>query len=271
MNVAEESERATEDEDTEELHRESVSEQISKALEVHTQKLQEMEKALEEGRAYQEELEENARQAELKVAEVEESAAAVEAQKKSLGEELADWRTKASIAEGLVLRHESGEVHTELLAELEELRAKVGGGNSGSDEKIKALEAELFERRRVEEQLTSEAEEVGTLRERIAELEEKLSSAASESPRGFDQVESNLSTATSLLDHLENGLTEIRERSAEQGEEKAPSAWATQREQALSQMASELGMKDAEITLLNAGVAALQKRLEELEKRLGSD
>jgi predicted O-methyltransferase YrrM len=86
---------------------------------------------------------------------------------------------------------------------------------------------------------------------------------ASELPELANQlftVEAALTTQRDLLRQIEVGLEALAEQAAN-GDSTATTAWAAEREQQLSELAGELGMKDAEITLLHVGVGSLRQRL----------
>ena len=82
----------------------SVSEQITQALEVHAEELQKVEAQLSERNTYVEELRQDLRMALEEAGQARGKAAAAEQRTESLKAELAEWRDRASVAEGKVLR-----------------------------------------------------------------------------------------------------------------------------------------------------------------------
>ena len=259
----------------------SATEQIAEALSAHLAELAEVQTALEESQAWCKELEGLLAAAEDSTAEFKAAKRAAEAKVDERGRELSQWRTRASTAEGLALKFDK----THGQARIEELEAELLSVKTRSQEQrtealrqIDELETALREQAQAISQ--SDIEKIRrqkreSLSVQVQELQEKLA----EQPAGVEGthpgvaavisgMEGQLHSATSLLEHLENGLSDIRSQRDLLPSQENRSQWSSQREQAISEMASELGMKDAEITLLSAGVSALQKRLADLEERL---
>lgn len=78
------------------------------------------------------------------------------------------------------------------------------------------------------------------------------------------RLEGEVDRGRDLLRYIEEGLAELEKAAAREATDRAPSAWAAHRDQQLRELSSEIGIKDAEITILHVGVSALRARLKEL-------
>ncbi len=87
--------------------------------------------------------------------------------------------------------------------------------------------------------------------------------------RRVDQLSRRLGDATSLIEELHGGIAAVRDEAQASARERAPSVWAAQREEALRNLAADIGIRDAELTLLTAGVASLRQRLTEVATAVG--
>ncbi len=239
----------------------TVSEQIAEALEAHAETVRALEHALAEALSANEEVE-----AELEVERDQRQELAREVgelsdQKIRLTGELARFRDRAARAEGEVLRltnelaarPESPEIDSDELAELEgqlersEQRcAELGDAVEEAEESCARLEARLAEAEALSDELrraladhrpddadslAAEAEARAALRRRVVRLEHELA------------------TAGAVLAELEQGLSAVADSHFDdqgQGE---------------TNIAIELGVKDAELTLLNIGLLTMQQRM----------
>ena len=241
----------------------SATEQIAEALAAHRDVVRSLEIAVEEGQVYADELRGELEQAQAAVR-------AGEAARRSAGErtarfeaELREWRTRASVAEGQLLR------------------AARGGGNgalSGSDRlRAAELEKELTrvktDCRDAQQRLEAAARQAERERDDLAVKLERMQgerpartrpSRDSEVSGRLARLEGELGTGRDLLRQIEDGLAALEKEAARESIERAPSAWAAHRDQQLRELSAELGIKDAEITILHVGVTALRARMKEL-------
>jgi chromosome segregation ATPase len=90
----------------------------------------------------------------------------------------------------------------------------------------------------------------------------------------INRVEGELGTGRDLLQHIEEGLAVLEQEASRDGGEPSASAYAAHRDQQLRELSAELGIKDAEITILHVGVTALRARLkgiiEEVRRAAGA-
>ena len=240
----------------------TVSEQIAEALEGHAETVRELERALAEALRANEEVE-----AELDVEreqrqQLEREVAELNGERARLTRELGRFRDRAARSEGEVLRLTNElasrpaepEIDADAVAELEhqlsrseERCAELGGAVEEAEESRALLEARLAETEALSDELrralsdhhpddadalVAEAEARAALRRRVVRLEQELA------------------TAGAVLGELEEGLSALADThfEAEQGENEA-------------NIAIELGVKDAELTLLNIGLSTLQQRM----------
>ena len=252
----------------------SATEQIAEALGAHREVVRSLEIAVEEGQVYADELRGELEQAQAAVQRSEAARRAAEQRAARFEAELREWRTRASVAEGQLLRVARGGSpngngalgHGDRLrvAELEKELARVRTDCRESAERLEAAA-------RAASQAASRAE-----RERD-DLAMRLERAQSERPPGggranregevksrLARLEGELGTGRDLLRQIEDGLTALEKEAARESVERAPSAWAAHRDQQLRELSAELGVKDAEITILHVGISALRARLKEL-------
>jgi chromosome segregation ATPase len=180
-----------------------------------------------------------------------------------LNDELVGWRDRASRAEGELLRlraqvAELGE--TAALLRTEELSQQAEATQRRADAALYKAEEEWRNaqaaRQRIEERALSfarapSATELAALGRQVGQLERRMGEASA------------------VIGELEGGVAALRAEAASAAKQRAPSVWATQREEALRSMAGELGMRDAELMLLNAGVTSLRQRLAEAARTVG--
>ena len=77
-------------------------------------------------------------------------------------------------------------------------------------------------------------------------------------------LEAALETERDLLSQLEDGLAAMQREAAEDAMDQAPSMWAAERERQLDELAGDLGLKDAEITILHVGITSLRERVKQV-------
>lgn len=244
----------------------SATEQISEALAAHRDVVRSLEIAVEEGQVYADELRGELEQA-LAAARASEAARqGAEERAARFEAELREWRTRASVAEGQLLRA---------------ARGGGGGGNGalGAGDRMRAaeLEKELArvktDCRDAQARLEAAAREAQRERDDLAVRLERMQSERpartrpardSEVKGRLARLEGELGTGRDLLRQIEDGLAALEKEAARESIERAPSAWAAHRDQQLRELSAELGVKDAEITILHVGVSALRARLKDL-------
>jgi SAM-dependent methyltransferase len=135
-------------------------------------------------------------------------------------------------------------------------------------------------------------EEKNVLRKRVAELEGRLArqrrdsdplghgtpvpglAASPKTPAAPDLdhrlrgLERKISEADHLIDGFAEELRAAREHAEQAKSEVAISEWAARREEELRDLAAELGLRDAEIMILNAGISSLTRRIHEAQALL---
>jgi SAM-dependent methyltransferase len=263
----------------------SPSEQIAEALSAHRDAVRSLEIAVEEGEAYAEELRSELEQAAAQVQIEASGRLRAEARAERLDAELREWRTRASMAEGKLLRlaRESGttpvpRVEVAQIAPPPRVEPRVEpAANHGAERaRAAALEAELARAERdlqeAEAQLLALRAERSLERERRegnGEGSQTAAAAAAESvgrdvARKLAHFELEIETGRSLIQQVESGLADLERQAARDAAERAPSAWAAHRDQQLRELSAELGIKDAEIMILHIGVSALRARMREL-------
>jgi SAM-dependent methyltransferase len=264
----------------------SPSEQIAEALAAHRDAVRSLEIAVEEGEAYAEELRAELEQAAAQVQVEASGRLRAEARATRLDAELREWRTRASMAEGTLLRlaREADEAPARVEpARVEPARVepapRVAPVASDGPERARAaaLDAELARARRDLEE--AEAQLQALRAERTAREAERhegngdgsqtAAAAAAESigrdvARKLAHFELEIETGRSLIQQVETGLADLERQAARDAAERAPSAWAAHRDQQLRELSAELGIKDAEIMILHIGVSALRARMREL-------
>ena len=232
----------------------SPSEQIAEALAAHRDAVRSLEIAVEEGEAYAEELRADLEQA---AAQAESEAAGrqrAEARAERVDAELREWRTRASTAEGKLLR---------LANQAEPVAAPAIEPPDGRADnrvergRVRELEAELARAQRSWQEAEARLEAMRA--ERSRERHEgngkatRSAAAAAEANVGRDvarrlaRFELELESGRGLMQQVESGLSELERQLAHEHAEHAPSAWAAHRDQQLRELASEVGVKDAEI------------------------
>ncbi|HKE18092.1 MAG TPA: methyltransferase domain-containing protein [Kofleriaceae bacterium] len=260
----------------------SASEQIAEALAAHRDAVRSLEIAVEEGEAYAEELRSELEQAAGQAQTESSGRQRGEARAERLDAELREWRTRASTAEGKLLR---------LAREADAARGEPGRGEPARSEparpatppspdgadlaRVADLEAELARARRgwqdAETALEAMRAERSQLRERRdGNGEAQTAAAAAAATIGRDvarklaRFELEVESGRNLIQQVEGGLAELERQVARDAAERAPSAWAAHRDQQLRELSAELGIKDAEIMILHIGVSALRARMREL-------
>lgn len=239
----------------------TVSEQIAEALEAHAEHVRELESALAEALRANEEVE-----AELEVEREQRQQQAREVgelsdERARLTHELGQLRDRAARSDGEVLRltnelearPEAPDIDTDELAELEDQLsrseqrcAELGNAVEEAEDSRALLEARLAEAEALSDELrraladhrpndadalTAEAEARAALRRRVARLEHELA------------------TAGAVLGELEEGLSALADSHFDDAGEDQ------------TNIAIELGVKDAELTLLNIGLSTMQQRM----------
>jgi SAM-dependent methyltransferase len=268
----------------------SPSEQIAEALAAHRDAVRSLEIAVEEGEAYAEELRADLEQVANQAETEQRARRRAEARAERLEGELREWRTRASTAEGKLLRLSRAAGNGQSAPPVS---APVRIESPDSSVRLAQLEAELARARR---DATDAAAEVEALRAEAIEQRERTGNggaaalpapaptvpapAASAPPpantaaiaasfgrdvaRRLVQLELAVESSKSLIHQVETGLVDLDKQVARDAAERAPSAWAAHRDQQLRELAAELGIKDAEIMILHIGVSALRARMREL-------
>ena len=244
----------------------SATEQIAEALAAHRDVVRSLEIAVEEGQVYADELRGELELAQGQARRTEAAHKSAEARAARFEAELREWRTRASVAEGQLLRVARGGGNGQLgagdrvkLAELERELARV---RTDCHDTQKRLEAAVRRAERERDDLA--------VRLQRAEGERPVAVAAVRPVREGEvtsrlaRLEGELGTGRDLLRQIEDGLTALEKEAARESVERAPSAWAAHRDQQLRELSAELGVKDAEITILHVGISALRTRLKEL-------
>ena len=245
----------------------SATEQIAEALAAHREVVRSLEIAVEEGQVYADELRGELELAQGELARARAARQAADERAARFEAELRGWRTRASVAEGQLLRVSRG-----------------GNGalSTGDRLRLAELERELArvrtDCRDIEQRLAAEAQAASRAARERDDLAMRLQRAESERPATVTRpareggevtsrlarLEGELGTGRDLLRQIEDGLAALEKEAARESVERAPSAWAAHRDQQLRELSAELGVKDAEITILHVGVSALRARLREL-------
>lgn len=239
------------------------SELIAAALEEHAAHTRELEMVIGEARAEAEELAEELARQRAGATERDRALEAERARAERLAHELAEARGRAARAEGQVLRLEAGQADTDQRAgeladrlsrvesrrtELERNLEEAEEARASLEAKVALAEAAADDMRRV---LTEVAPGSGA-------IDGVPTASRPSSPFGIAalrRVEAELAAVRALLEPLESGLLELeaglahRDGGGDDGDRR------------LRQMAIEIGVKDAELTLLNIGLSTLQRRL----------
>lgn len=255
----------------------SPSEQIAEALAAHRDAVRSLEIAVEEGEAYAEELRSELEQAAAQVQIEASGRVRAETRAERLDAELREWRTRASMAEGKLLRlaRESGD-DAPVRAERPAPRVEPVAVDGAERARAAALEAELARARNDWQEADAQLQALRA--ERVKERErhegngdgsQTAAAAAAESigrdvARRLAHFELEIETGRSLIQQVESGLADLEKQAAREAAERAPSAWAAHRDQQLRELSAELGIKDAEIMILHIGVSALRARMREL-------
>jgi len=254
----------------------SPSEQIAEALAAHREAVHSLEIAVEEGEAYAEELRADL---ETAAAQAEAEGAArrrAEGRAERIDAELREWRTRASTAEGKLLRlsqaasdgsgarpapappPNGAEASRLVDLEAEVSRAKRGWQEAATQ--LEALRAEAVEARERRDG-NGEAQQASAASMAAARA---VATIGRDVARRLARLEVDVESGRSLVHQVETGLGELERQMAREAAERAPSAWAAHRDQQLRELSAELGIKDAEIMILHIGVSALRARLREL-------
>ncbi len=314
---------------------------VAEAMEAHAARERELETVIEEHRAYVDELVDEVEQERSARARAEDRLANLERERDAQRADLGAWRTRASIAEGEVLRLTSSDdtgaaakllprpdpgaerelevlreklARTtenwkqaeakndevwrrvgELQAELEKQREDAVANASrqrqqaqlavtrAMDEASKKLVASRDELSRLERDYETLQRELGEARARESGLEAELRALCETTPATeplvaegasysqtaaslepirelFASLEERWSAGRGLLGELENGLRDLAQSSIEESEEPA--------EQRARELSADLGMRDAELTLLNIGLSSLQDRVAKIVERV---
>jgi chromosome segregation ATPase len=152
--------------------------------------------------------------------------------------------------------------------QLEQARRTAEEERREADERQRsALEIErvaLVEQRRQLEEERRAAEVSLRLTKRSAAAQRSVTIPFSATARQVQHLVCRVGEVEALLGELDAELRALRADATTTAVQRAPSLWAAQREEALRTLAEELGARDAELTLLNAGVAALRQRLSDV-------
>ena len=256
----------------------SATEKIAEALGAHREVVRSLEIAVEEGQVYADELRGELEQAQAAAQRNEAARRNAEARAARFEAELRVWRTRASVAEGQLMRASRGSSggggggngalgpgDRLRVAELEKELARVRTDCRESEQRLEAAAREAS-------QAASRAErERDDLAVRLEQVESEQPPSASTRPARAGEVtnrlarmEGELGTGRDLLRQIEDGLAALEKEAARESVERAPSAWAAHRDQQLRELSAELGVKDAEITILHVGVSALRARIKDL-------
>jgi SAM-dependent methyltransferase len=251
----------------------SASEQIAEALAAHRDAVRSLEIAVEEGEAYAEELRAELEQAAAQVQTESSGRQRAEARAERLDAELREWRTRASTAEGKLLRlaREADAARGERVQPVETPAARDGAEIA----RVVELEAELARARRSSQDSQAQLEAMRAERSQQRERrdgngEAQTAAAAAAASIGRDvarrlaHFELEVESGRTLLQQVESGLSDLERQVAQDAAERAPSAWAAHRDQQLRELSAELGIKDAEIMILHIGVSALRARMRDL-------
>lgn len=242
----------------------SATEQIAAALAAHREAVVSLEVALEEGQAYAEELEAEAEEVVGRAEAAERARRHAEERAEQLSHELRGWRSRASTAEGrLLLLQQNG-----ASAALEQRVAQALAERDDLARQVRRLEAERTAAATAAAAATVAAAATAAAHSAAAPKAAATLAAAPATDRHLaaelSRLQAELSAERDLLSQIERGLVELEQEAARDAAEQAPSAWAAHRDQQLRELSAELGVKDAEITILHVGVSALRARLQEL-------
>jgi hypothetical protein len=241
----------------------SATEQIAEALAAHRDVVRSLEIAVEEGQVYADELRGELEQSQVAVRAGVAARTASEQRAARFEAELREWRTRASVAEGQLLRAARGGGNGALAtgdrlraAELEKELARVKTDCRDAQQRLEAAAR----------QAESERDDLAVKLERMqSERPARTRPSRDSEVRGrLARLEGELGTGRDLLRQIEDGLAALEKEAARESVERAPSAWAAHRDQQLRELSAELGVKDAEITILHVGVSALRARLKDL-------
>jgi SAM-dependent methyltransferase/uncharacterized coiled-coil DUF342 family protein len=270
----------------------SASEQIAAALSAHRDAVRSLENAVEEGEAYAEELRTELEQAAGQAATQAAGRSRAEARAERLEAELREWRTRASTAEGKLLRLARGADGQEVaaapaarvsapavvapvasvapvvpappvveeggrVAELEEELSRARQSWREAEAQLESLRSEWAAKREARDG-NGEAGQVAPAAGAVP------ATVSRDVARNLARFELELESGRALIQQVESGLAELEHHVARDASDRAPSAWAAHRDQQLRELSAELGIKDAEIMILHIGVSALRARMREL-------
>ncbi len=246
----------------------SATEQIAEALAAHRDVVRSLEIAVEEGQVYADELR---GELELAQGQARRTAAAhesAEARAARFEAELREWRTRASVAEGQLLRVArgggNGQLGTGDRLQLAELERELTRVRTDCHDTEKRLEAAVRRAERERDDLAVRLQRAEGERPTPVAVAAVRPVREGEVTSRLARLEGELGTGRDLLRQIEDGLTALEKEAARESVERAPSAWAAHRDQQLRELSAELGVKDAEITILHVGVSALRARMKEL-------
>jgi predicted O-methyltransferase YrrM len=247
----------------------SASEQIAAAMAVHREVVRSLEIAVEEGQAYAEELRAEVGELAARADVLERQRNGADDRAERLETELRAWRTRASVAEGRLLREAGGgpaQVPAPAVS-AEAVAFEVARVQRACAENEARLRAELESATATLARAERERDEMRSLQSDLVRVRSSRDTggAAERDVRDrLGRLEGEVDTGRDLLRYIEEGLAELEKAAARESTDRAPSAWAAHRDQQLRELSSELGIKDAEITILHVGVSALRARLKEL-------
>jgi SAM-dependent methyltransferase len=234
----------------------TTSEQIAEALSAHREVVRSLEIAVEEGQVYADELRAELEQAQASGEAGERARRRAEERAQRFEAELREWRTRASVAEGKLMRAAAGGNGVARLTELEQELARLQ--TSVRDKEAAA---------RAAAQAASRAErERDEMAARLRQVDRPARSGqgGGEVAARLAHLEGELGTGRDLLRQIEEGLSALEREAARESLDRAPTGWAAHRDEQLRELSAELGVKDAEITILHVGVTALRARMKEL-------
>jgi predicted O-methyltransferase YrrM len=252
----------------------SATEQIAEALGAHRDVVRSLEIAVEEGQVYADELRGELEQAQAAARRGDSARRGAEERAARFESELREWRTRASVAEGQLLRVSRGGSGNGALGpgdrvRLAELEKELDQVRDDSRQSAQRLEEAARAASQAASRAERERDDLANRLERVESERPMVVSAARPAREGevtsrLARLEGELGTGRDLLRQIEDGLTALEKEAARESVERAPSAWAAHRDQQLRELSAELGVKDAEITILHVGVSALRARLKEL-------
>ncbi|HUH04807.1 MAG TPA: methyltransferase domain-containing protein [Kofleriaceae bacterium] len=231
------------------------SELIATALERHAEHSRELEAVIAEARAESEELAEELERERYRTAERDRVLAAERARLDRLSGELAEVRDRAARAEGEVLRLQTDQAATDQRSG--DLQDRLSLVETRRAELERDLEEAEEARATLEGKVAVAEAAADDLRRVLTAVPHASGSEAEAVPFGIAalrRVEAELGAVRAILAQLETGMLELEASlvHADEGDDG---------ERRVSGMAIEIGVKDAELMLLNIGLSTLQRRL----------